>query len=160
MDRGRAAAAEVLDDGLSLDEDARRAVSIDVDVEILDAMESRLDAARTSLSTSCGIPLTRREGAGFIRYGDGGFYGPHRDRGYDPQWPDAARRRLAVVVFLNNEGFTGGELVIYRCTSDDRSDPIRVTPRQGWLVAFDAALLHEVRRVSGGVRDVVVDWFY
>ena len=39
-------------------------------------------------------------------------------------------------------------------------DALEITPREGLLVAFDAARLHEVRPVAGGIRDVIVDWFY
>ena len=113
MDRGAAEPAEILHDGMALDADARRASSIEVDPTTLAVVEERFDAARSSLSARCGVTLSGREGAGFIRYSDGGFYGPHRDQGHDPQWPAAAQRRIAVVVFLNSGVFTGGELVIY-----------------------------------------------
>ena len=168
MNRGLVEAAEVLESGIVLDEEARRATSIDVDACTLAAVEQRLDAIRDELSARCGIPLHGREGAGFIRYSDGGFYRPHRDRGDDGEWPDAAERRIAVVVFLNSArdgrqpgDFAGGELVIYPDASGDRGDtPLRVLPLAGMLVAFDAARLHEVRPVVQGIRDVIVDWFY
>jgi predicted 2-oxoglutarate/Fe(II)-dependent dioxygenase YbiX len=160
MDRGAADPAEILDDGMALDEEARRASSIEVDPATLAVVEERFDAARSSLSERCGVPLSGREGAGFIRYSDGGFYGPHRDCGHDPHWPAAAQRRIAVVVFLNSVGFMGGELVIYPASQADWHDPLEITPREGLLVAFDAGRLHEVRPVAGGTRDVIVDWFY
>jgi predicted 2-oxoglutarate/Fe(II)-dependent dioxygenase YbiX len=168
MDRGVVEAAEILESGIVLDEEARRATSINVDAPTLRAVEGRLDAVRDELSARCRIPLHAREGAGFIRYSAGGFYRPHRDRGEDDGWPAAAARRIAVVVFLNSASdglnpwdFVGGELVIHH---DQRGDagrpPIRILPRAGMLVAFDAASLHEVRPVVQGTRDVVVDWFY
>ena len=157
MDRGGVEPAEILEDGPALDGDARRASIIEVDPATLAAVEARLDAARDGLSASCGVPLGRREGAGFIRYSHGGFYRPHRDRTHDADWPSAAERRIAVVVFLN-AGFEGGELMIY--PESDHDTPARITPHPGSLVAFDAARLHEVRPVTGGTRDVIVDWFY
>jgi predicted 2-oxoglutarate/Fe(II)-dependent dioxygenase YbiX len=161
MDRGAADPAEVLDEGMALDEEARRASSIEVDPVTLALVDERFDAARSWLSARCGVPLSGREGVGFIRYSHGGFYGPHCDQGFDPQWPAAARRQIAVVVFLNSGGFMGGELVIYpEMPADSLSAPLEVTPREGLLVAFDAARLHEVRPVAGGIRDVLVDWFY
>jgi predicted 2-oxoglutarate/Fe(II)-dependent dioxygenase YbiX len=161
MDRGGADPAEILDEGMALDEEARRASSIEVDPVTLALVEERFDAARSSLSARCGVPLAGREGAGFIRYSHGGFYGPHRDQGYDLQWPAAAQRQIAVVVFLNAGGFMGGELVIYpEPPADGLRDPLEITPREGLLVAFDAAWLHEVRPVADGIRDVIVDWFY
>jgi predicted 2-oxoglutarate/Fe(II)-dependent dioxygenase YbiX len=158
MDRGGVEPAEILEEGPALDREARRASIIEVDPATLAHVEARLDAARDGLSARCGVPLGGREGAGFIRYSHGGFYRPHRDQAVDANWPGAARRQIAVVVFLNN-GFTGGELVIYPEAPHDET-PVRVTPRQGSLAAFDAALLHEVRPVAGGARDVIVDWFY
>ena len=161
MDRGVSEPAEVLHDGVALDVAVRRASSIEVDRATLAAVEGRFDAARSSLSARCGVALTGREGAGFIRYSDGGFYGPHRDQGDDPQWPAAARRRIAVVVFLNAGGFSGGELVIYpEPSTESLRDAVEIPPREGLLVAFDAGRLHEVRPVAGGIRDVIVDWFY
>jgi len=161
MDRGDAEPAEILYDGMALDDGVRRASSIEVDPITLAVVEERFDAARNSLSARCGVTLSGREGPGFIRYSDGGFYGPHRDRGDDPQWPAAAQRRIAVVVFLNSGGFMGGELVIYpEPPAENLRDALEITPREGLLVAFDAARLHEVRPVAGGIRDVIVDWFY
>ena len=181
MDRGEMEPAEILEDGPELDREARRASIIDVDPATLAAVEARVEAARDGLSARCGVPLGGREGAGFVRYSHGGFYRPHRDRAHDADWPGAAERRIAVVVFLNSsrtvppslasgelwrgraaadgDEFSGGELVIYPESPYDDT-PIRITPRQGSLVAFDAALLHEVRPVAGGARDVIVDWFY
>jgi predicted 2-oxoglutarate/Fe(II)-dependent dioxygenase YbiX len=40
------------------------------------------------------------------------------------------------------------------------TSPVEVQPAAGLLVAFPADALHEVTVVQGGVRDVVVDWFY
>ena len=161
MDRGDADPAEILHDGMALDADVRRASSIEVDPATLAVVDERFDAARHSLSARCGVALSGREGAGFLRYSDGDFYGPHRDQGDDPQWPAAAQRRIAVVVFLNSGGFMGGELVIYpEPPAENLRDALEITPREGLLVAFDAARLHEVRPVAGGIRDVIVDWFY
>jgi predicted 2-oxoglutarate/Fe(II)-dependent dioxygenase YbiX len=158
MDLGGVEPAEILEDGPALDREARRASIIEVDPATLAAVEARLDAARDGLSASCGVALGRREGAGFIRYSHGGFYRPHRDRARDADWPGAAERRIAVVVFLN-AGFEGGELMIYP-ESPGHDTPAQIRPHPGSLVAFDAAWLHEVRPVAGGTRDVIVDWFY
>jgi predicted 2-oxoglutarate/Fe(II)-dependent dioxygenase YbiX len=168
MNRGIVEAAEVLEGGVSVNEYARRARNIDVDAGTLRTVEERLESSRGVLSARCGMVLGSREGSGFLRYHEGGFYGPHRDQGTDAEWPAAALRRLAVVVFLNSAqddpqggDFAGGELVIYRDSLPTGSQgSIWVTPRAGLLVAFDAARLHEVRPVIRGVRDVVVDWFY
>jgi predicted 2-oxoglutarate/Fe(II)-dependent dioxygenase YbiX len=168
MNRGLVEAAEILESGIVLDEEARRASSIDVDARTLAAIEQRLDAVRPELSARWGIPLHGREGAGFVRYSAGGFYRPHRDQGEDADWPAAAARRIAVVVFLNSatdrlkrRDFLGGELVIHHDRWGERDrPPSRILPRAGTLIAFDAAWLHEVRPVEHGIRDVIVDWFY
>jgi predicted 2-oxoglutarate/Fe(II)-dependent dioxygenase YbiX len=157
MDQGVAEPAEILEGSMAVDAEARRAKLIDINPLMLATVEARLDASRDELASRCGVPLGDREGCGFIRYAEGGFYRPHRDRAIDTAWPAAAGRRLAVVVFLNDE-FSGGELLIYPDVPSDEA-PLRITPRQGLLVAFDAARLHEVRPVAGGVRDVIVDWF-
>jgi predicted 2-oxoglutarate/Fe(II)-dependent dioxygenase YbiX len=154
MDRAASDAAEILGDEISLDVHARRAASVDVDAETVALVERALDAQRDTLATFFSQPLVEREGAGFLRYGPGGFYGPHRDRGVVPSWPGAARRTIAVVVFLN-DGFTGGTLRLL-----DESGPRAIVPQEGALVAFSADTLHEVVPVIDGTRDTVVDWFY
>jgi predicted 2-oxoglutarate/Fe(II)-dependent dioxygenase YbiX len=150
MDAGDVEPAEVLSDSFDEDRDVRRASMIEIDPATLAAVERRLGAERERIAAFFDIPLTEREGAGFLRYPPGGFYRPHRDRADFAPWPDAARRRITAVVFLNTAGFTGGLLRV-----NDRT----VTPETGMLAAFPADEIHEVTRVDGGVRDAVVDWF-
>jgi predicted 2-oxoglutarate/Fe(II)-dependent dioxygenase YbiX len=158
MDGGSSDAAEILDtdsgggsggDIVEADE-VRRAASIDIAPDVLDRIERRLDGERATIGAFFDLTLTGREGAGFLRYHDGGFYRPHRDRAVIPAWPGAARRQVTVVVFLNAGGFTGGVL---------RVADIDVAPETGMLVAFPAGTVHEVTVVRGGTRDTVVDWF-
>ena len=163
MDRGASDPAEILEDAIEHQDHVRRTLSIEVDDPTLGQVERTFEDARDRLAALSGMPLGVREGAGFLRYLPGGFYRPHRDKGDLPSWPGAARRQLAVVVFLNTaraggdpEGFTGGVLRLY---PDDR-EPIDIVPVEGLLVAFPATLLHEVTRVGDAVRDAVVDWFY
>ena len=160
MDGGAIEPGEVLDDEIGFDADVRRVASIDVDPSARSEIEGRLDAAREAVGRHFGLTLTDREGVNFLRYERGGFYLPHVDRAVIESWPDAARRQVALVVFLNTSAaqpgpseFSGGEL----CLIDARVD---VVPREGLLVAFDAGLLHEVAPVAQGTRDVIVDWFY
>jgi predicted 2-oxoglutarate/Fe(II)-dependent dioxygenase YbiX len=162
MDAGVAELAEVLDRRIERQDAVRRASSIEIDPAAVRDVEARLDAERDAIGAFHGVSLAEREGAGFLRYADGGFYRPHRDRAEVPSWPDAARRRIAVVVFLNGSreagpggDFTGGALRLF--AGDDQVD---VTPRTGLLVAFPADLLHEVTVVRAGTRDAIVDWFY
>lgn len=154
MDRAAAEPAEILDQDISLDTEARRASSVEIDADTLALVEGAIDAVRARIATFFEEALSQREGAGFLRYGPGGFYRPHRDHGTVPSWPDAARRRVAVVIFLNDR-FSGGVLRLF---GDDGTRDI--VPKQGTLAAFSAMTLHEVAPVIAGTRDTVVDWFY
>ena len=154
MDAGRSDQAEVLDSDFEARTSERQAISIEITAPVVDEVEGWLDELAPELELFFGVSLTEREGAGFIRYPDGGFYGLHRDRANVPSWPDAARRRIAVVVFLN-ASFDGGVL---KLLFDEQV--IDVVPEAGVLVAFPADILHEVTPVAGGVRDAIVDWWY
>lgn len=162
MDAGVPEPAEILTTGIERQDDVRRASNIEIDTDVLALVEARLDGVRDRIAGFFERPLGRREGASVLRYQDGGFYRPHRDRGMVPGWPGAAHRSVAVVVFLNSSRaadpdgeFSGGALQLY---VDD--DPLDLDPRQGLLVAFPAAVLHQVLPVAGGIRDTIVDWFY
>jgi predicted 2-oxoglutarate/Fe(II)-dependent dioxygenase YbiX len=161
MDRGASEPAEILSSEITLDRQARRAEIITVDPETLDAIETALDRYREMVASFFSISLTGREGAGFVRYRAGGFYRSHRDAGTIESWPAAARRQISIVVFLNNcrerpgpGEFRGGQL---RLLEDIPHD---IVPREGLLVAFPAATMHEVAPVEAGTRDVIVDWYY
>lgn len=168
MRRGAAEPAEVLERVEDLDQEARRAFDIDVDPETLGIVESTLDAAREGIGARHGLSLTTREGSGFLSYGPGGHYRRHVDHAVDESFPDASRRRISAVLFLNSSRpglrtgeFSGGELVIYpERAVDDADDPIVIVPEEGTLVTFFSATAHEVKAVTAGVRDVVVDWYY
>ncbi len=153
MDRASAEAAEVLADDIGLDLEARHALTVDVDDATIALVENALDAERADIAAFFGQQLVEREGAGFLRYEPGGFYRPHRDQGDVPSWPNAARRVIAVVTFLNAD-FTGGHLRLL-----DDSGAVDIVPQEGTLVAFPASSLHEVAQIVSGTRDTVVDWF-
>lgn len=162
MDRGTSAAADVLGEAIVVDEGARRALEIDVDEPMLRLAEQQLEAQRPDIEAFFDMRLGEREGASLLRYHTGGFYGPHRDRADVPSWPDALRRCIAVVLFLNssrevdpNGGFSGGVLCL-----DTGESPLHIRPEAGLIVAFPADTVHEVTEVRDGTRDAVVDWFY
>ena len=162
MDRGADDAAEVIGARITRRDSVRQARSIDIEREILELVETRIDGIRTAIERATGRPLGEREGTGFLRYHPGGFYRAHRDRGAVRGWPAAARRQTTVIVFLNRGGdgpecdFAGGDLNLYPAVGA----PVRITPDAGLLVAFPADCLHEVSPVTGGTRDAAVDWFY
>jgi predicted 2-oxoglutarate/Fe(II)-dependent dioxygenase YbiX len=162
MDAGEVEPAEVLAGGIQRDGEARVASLVEPSESLTRDIEARLDAFRARVAEALGISLGEREGAGFIRYPAGGFYRAHRDRGDDPQWPPAARRAAAVVLFLSASrasgtagDFDGGILRLH--LPDGTLD---VAPEPGLLVAFPADVLHEVTEVRDGTRDTIVDWFY
>lgn len=154
MDAGTPEDAEVLGTAFEREAAVRRASSIEIAPAAVEEVERRLDATRDAISAFFRLRLDGREGSGFVRYRDGGFYRPHRDRADVPAWPDAARRTVAVVVFLN-AGFEGGLLRLFA-----EGGTIEVRPEEGLLVAFSADVLHDVTIVRGGPRDAIVDWFY
>ena len=168
MRRGVAEPAEILGAGEGLDRVARDALDVEVDPDTLAIVESKLDAARGGIGARHGLSLTGREGSGFLSYGPGGHYRRHVDHAVDGTFPQASRRRISAVLFLNSsraelqpDTFRGGELVIYpdRAAEDGR-DPVVIVPEEGTLATFLSSTPHEVKAVTAGVRDVVVDWYY
>jgi predicted 2-oxoglutarate/Fe(II)-dependent dioxygenase YbiX len=162
MDDGVREEAEVLRNGIHRQELVRNAELIEPAADVIDQIEASLESCRPKLREAFGRPLGSREGAGFIRYHEGGFYRPHRDRGDEPGWEGAARRAVALVLFLNTSRdsgaggeFDGGVLRLFLPDGD-----VDVAPEAGLLVAFQTDVLHEVTEVLSGARDTVVDWFY
>jgi len=169
MDQGIALPAEVLDSEIVVDDAVRRVSDIEVDRSTLALVEARLDNARTAIEAYHRLPVVEREGPSFLRYAPGGFYRRHRDQAADAAWSEAARRKVSLVIFLNSSRsfpepneFSGGELIMFPEDSvhSPAGEPIEIVPQEGALVAFRADTAHEVRPVSAGVRDVIVDWFY
>ena len=163
MNRGTVEAAEVLDGGIHHQLRIRNASLVEPSGHVLELIEARLDACRAEVAAALSMTLGEREGAAFIRYPPGGFYKLHRDRGTHTEWPSAARRGAAVVIFLNSSRqgsrdtgeFDGGVLRLFLPGAEEQ-----VAPEAGLMVAFPADVLHEVTEVREGTRDSVVDWFY
>lgn len=119
-------------------------------------------AVRDALAAITGYRLQRVDGNSYV-YLAGSYLLPHTDHrpGVD--------RRLAYVYYLSPEGaFTGGELDLYRCTTDGSGDIVAteiaatLAPRPNRLLLFDVGLttLHQVREVTGGARISLAGWFY
>lgn len=162
MDDGEAEDAEILEGGIQRETRVRRATLIEPAAEVVDLVEEVFERQRREIAAGLGMTLAEREGAGFIRYPPGGFYGPHRDCGDDPAWPAAARRAVALVLFLNSsrDGGSSGEFDGGRLRLFAGDEVVEIVPEAGTLIAFPADVLHEVTEVRGGRRDTVVDWFY
>jgi len=165
MDAGAHEPAEVLLDTIDVEREQRHAIEVDVPDDVIALVDACLDANRDAIASFFRLSLERREGAGFLRYEAGGFYGPHVDRADLPSWPDAARRALTIVLFLNSSceidsagDFTGGRLRLF--PNGIGAEAVDIVPRRGTLVAFPACITHEVTPVQGGTRDAVVDWYY
>jgi predicted 2-oxoglutarate/Fe(II)-dependent dioxygenase YbiX len=155
IDSGAASPAEVYDaDTYRVDEDARRAFEIEVGEDIINEVQGVFGRVRPQVAQFFGVALSGDEGPGFLRYRPGGFYGRHVDA--SPEWDEHFPRRISLVLFLTSVGgqCEGGSLRFYL------PDTFDVAPRAGTLVAFPADVPHEVLPVTGGVRDVVVDWFF
>jgi predicted 2-oxoglutarate/Fe(II)-dependent dioxygenase YbiX len=164
MDAGTPEPSEILDSTFVLDEQVRRSTHVDVDEETMAMLARRLDAQTAAIERFFGVTIEAREGLSVLRYRAGGFFRPHRDRGEIADWPDAARREISLVLFLNSaedaggdDAFTGGALRLF---DEDESRWREFQPQAGTLVAFPSRTLHEVSRVRDGVRDTAVDWIY
>jgi predicted 2-oxoglutarate/Fe(II)-dependent dioxygenase YbiX len=166
IDRGRAASAEIYDNGYVVDEQVRQTYDVEVEPAIVGETEYALEGVRGDVSRFFGTMLTATEGPGFLRYPPGGFYRAHRDRLENPG--DEFPRRISVVLFLSSAAAgpgdgrcEGGALRLYGvATPGDDEVPLDIAPAAGTLVAFPSDVLHEVLPVTAGVRDAIVDWFY
>ena len=163
MDAGSPEPAEILGETIVADDEVRRALHIEIDRETMTFIERRLEAGREPIARFFELSLGEREGVSFLRYAAGGFFKPHRDWARVKSWPGAARRRIALVIFLGSSRevnpagcFSGG---ILRLFADDHAE-CDVPPRAGTLVAFPATRLHEVTPVRDGIRDSIVDWYF
>jgi predicted 2-oxoglutarate/Fe(II)-dependent dioxygenase YbiX len=163
MDAGTPEPAEVLADGFELQHDVRRATQIEIADTVLAMVDAALDRVRIPIASFYGLVLQSREGVSFVRYETGGFYKPHVDRAHVASWPLTAKRQITIVLFVESSrdvepsgGFNGGILRLF----PNEGEPIDIIPIGGTLVAFPAAMQHEVTRVTSGRRDTIVDWFY
>jgi SM-20-related protein len=126
----------------------------------------RLTAITDDIARYFDVRLSGPQPPAFLRYACGGYFRPHRDRSDDTgHAPDIRARRITAVVFLNDQtaspspgNHCGGDLRLFR--ADDHPDPIlSIVAEAGTLVAFPAAVVHEVRPVTWGVRRTVTAWY-
>ena len=150
--------------GTIVDTNIRDVADVQVPQPIAELVQARVCALRQRLETHVGRSLVPDLSVSFLRYGPNGHYRPHRDRG-DSTDGEAARRRVSVVVFLNDAqsdvSFHGGQLRLYGLMGKGRHEEIGfdMDPEAGTLIAFESTLLHEVVEISDGVRCAAVGWF-
>jgi hypothetical protein len=87
------------------------------------------------------IDYIERHIVGCYSAADGGHFRPHFDNGPGP----SAHRRFAVSINLS-DGFEGGEVVFPEYGTKGHKAP------PGWALIFPCGILHQVERVTAGVR--------
>jgi predicted 2-oxoglutarate/Fe(II)-dependent dioxygenase YbiX len=107
--------------------------------------------------------LTYRRGDHFAAHSDGGV-----DADNESEVPDVARRRVSLVLALNDGAseqreFSGGELRFYPRTAPgqapaDGDEIVEVRSHSGLLVAFPSPLVHQVMPVTDGCRYSLALW--
>jgi predicted 2-oxoglutarate/Fe(II)-dependent dioxygenase YbiX len=156
--------------GSGVDTSIRRTREIALPPGLQTEFQSRLAAVLPALSGHFARPLAVSNDLAFLVYEPGDFFKPHRDRASGDAAAggnDTHRRRVSVVVFLNRQASTpgeleyaGGDLTLFRLIDDpawrDVGFPVAAEP--GMLVAFDSATLHEVTPVTAGRRMTAVEW--
>lgn len=159
----------------SIDRTGRSAFECAVPDQTVDSIAQRICALAPQLAERFGETLGEYETPHFVVYAPGDFYRPHRDLYSDVAVPDPiARRRVAVVVFLNDalgtshpgdieprgtvERYAGG--VLRLCSHEAQEfadrDAWAVPARRGLLVAFRADTWHEVTPITAGRRYTIV----
>jgi SM-20-related protein len=156
----------------SADPDGRRASECVVSHETVRDLGDRICAVAPQLAKHFGQELGECETPHFVADEPGDLYRPYRDIYPDVELPEGlARRRLSVVVFLNDahtqsepaaagsaQHYEGG--VLRLCSHErDAFDPRLawdVPARRGHLVAFRADTWHEVSPITSGRRYTIV----
>jgi predicted 2-oxoglutarate/Fe(II)-dependent dioxygenase YbiX len=96
--------------------------------------------------------VTRYERPKLVRYDAeaGGHFAAHRDN----TTPDAAHRRFALTLNLNQGAYQGGGVTFPEFSQQP------VQPPSGAALVFSCALLHRVTPVTSGNRYAIISFFY
>jgi PKHD-type hydroxylase len=79
------------------------------------------------------------------------FYGQHVDQRVEHQMP--TKRKLSFTVQITDPlTYKGGDLVIYNAAD------INIPRELGTMIIFDSTLVHEVTKVTSGMRGSLVGW--
>lgn len=122
-----------------------------VDPELTSRVQrSFVDHLLPAAAAAFALPIRSHEAFKVVRYDAGaGWFTAHRDN----QTPDAAHRRLAVTVNLDDD-FDGGHLRFPEFGSDE------FRPRPGAAIVFSCSLLHEVTPVRRGSRHALLTFLW
>jgi SM-20-related protein len=151
-----------------LDLHSRKVDSSILPKEITAPLKQRLLEIQPALEQHFGIRLGGCESPEYLLYHPGDFFKPHRDGGSSEVNEEIRRRRVSVVIFLNQESpepaegaYGEGQLTFYGLMEGPQWEkcafPLAAEP--GLLIAFPSDKWHEVKPVSHGLRFTVVTWF-
>ena len=151
-----------------LNESRRSTVKVNVPESAASYVRDKLLAKCEEFARRFGVEVKDCQEPSFLVYKPGDFFEPHRDLTQSENAPaNIRRRRISVVVFLNDDSggegeYEGGELAFYGLLDDPRCQNIAipVRGRAGMLVAFRSEVLHQVFPVIGGERFTIVTWFF
>jgi predicted 2-oxoglutarate/Fe(II)-dependent dioxygenase YbiX len=149
----------------AVEPNVRRAWEVSLPADRQTTIERRLEALRPELESHFALALGAAEEPSFVRYPQGAFYRPHRDRRETPDGSQAHRRAVSIVIFVNGphdaDGFSGGYLRFYGLLGDGPLADVGVDaePSAGSLIAFRSDVAHEVTTVEQGTRLSIVTWF-
>ena len=153
------------------DERSRQVTEVAVSDEMTRALFRKVSQLAPVLASHFGVEIAAGELPHFVRCDSGDFYVAHPDGSADPtDAEELQRRRLSVVVFLNDRGdavdgtqsqagrvYSGGLLNLYGSAANVRSGGcLSIAGEEGLLVAFPAQAWHEVSPVTAGRRYTAV----
>lgn len=115
-------------------------------------MRALAEKVLPAIKTAFAYDVTRLERIKIVAYdaGRGGHFAAHRDN----TTPDAAHRRFALTLNLNEPGYEGGVLRF------PDFGPETYAPPAGGAIVFSCGLLHEVLPVTAGRRYALLTFFY
>jgi SM-20-related protein len=155
-----------------VDTTIRKVQVIKMSKSTVQSVEQRLKMIRLQLEARFQVKLVNLERPILLFYREGDFFLPHRDRIFTEGHHIIQRREVSIVIFINGgeqteetdiietETYTGGELAFY-LLQDEQGHPfgLPLKAKPGLLVAFDSAVMHEVKPVTLGNRLTIVSWF-
>ncbi len=132
-------------------------------------VHDRLWEVMARLEEIYGCEITHLSAVTALIYRHGDHFAAHSDGGVDDAAPpEIARRRISLVVALNNGAgpqpdFTGGELRFFPRLAPGAApaageENVDVRSEPGLLIAFASATVHQVVPVGGGLRYSLALW--